>query len=60
MEKIKEIPKIKKNGEKKKLTKDQAIEILEKEIPEDIADLKRRRDKIMGKQGALEILKQID
>ena len=60
MEKVKEIPKIKKNGEKKKLTKDQAIEILEKEIPEDIADLKRRRDKIMGKQGALEILKQID
>ena len=41
------------NGEKKKLTKDQAIEILEREIQED-------NIKLIKKQGALEILKQID
>jgi len=55
MEKTKEIKqdKIKENGEKKKLTKDQAIEILEREIPED-------NIKLIKKQGALEILMQID
>jgi len=45
--------KIKENGEAKKLTKDQAIEILEREIQED-------QIKFIKKQGALEILKQID
>ena len=40
------------NGEKK-LTKDMAIEILEREIQED-------HIKLIKKQGALEILKQID
>ena len=54
MEKIKEKKQdIKENGEKKKLTKDQAIEILEREIQED-------QIKLIKKQGALEILKQID
>ena len=41
------------NGEKKKLTKDQAIEILEREIQDD-------NIRLIKKQGALEILKQID
>ena len=54
MEKTKEKKKdIKSNGEKKKLTKDQAIELLEREVQED-------QIKIIKKQGALEILKQID
>ena len=54
MEKTKEIKKdIKSNGEKKKLSKDEAIEILEKEIQED-------QIRLIKKQGALEILKQID
>ena len=53
MEKTKEKKDIKVNGEKKKLTKDQAIEILEREIQED-------HIKLIKKQGALEILKQID
>ena len=53
MEKTKEIPKIKENGEKKKLTVAMVIEILEREIPED-------NIKLIKKQGALEILKQID
>ena len=54
MEKTKEIKKdIKNNGKKEKLTKDMAIEILEREIPED-------QIKLIKKQGALEILKQID
>ena len=44
---------IRDNGEKKKITKDQAIEILEREIQED-------NIKLIKKQGALEILKQID
>ena len=52
MEKIKEL-KNKENGKRKKLTKDQAIEILEREIQED-------HIKLLKKQGALEILKQID
>ena len=54
MEKTKEIKQdIKSNGEKKKLTVAMVIEILEKEIPED-------NFKLNKKQGALEILKQID
>ena len=55
MEKIKEIKqeKIKENGEKKKLTKDEAIEILEREIQQD-------NIRLIKKQGALEILRQID
>ena len=54
MEKVKELKKdkIKENGEKK-LTKDQAIEILEREIQED-------NIKLIKKQGAFEILRQID
>ena len=54
MEKTKEKKqdKIRENGEKK-LTKDQAIEILEREILED-------QVKLIKKQGALEVLKQID
>ena len=54
MEKTKEIKqnKIKENG-KKKLTKEMAIEILEREVQED-------QIKLIKKQGALEILKQID
>ena len=44
---------IRKNGEKKKFTKDEAMEILEKEIQED-------KIKLIKKQGALEILMQID
>ena len=53
MNKTKELPKVKENGEKVKLTKDQAIEILEREIKED-------QIKLIKKQGALEILMQID
>ena len=53
MNKVKEAPTIRDNGEKKKLTKDQAIEILEREIQDD-------NIKLIKKQGALEILKQID
>ena len=54
MDKVKEKKQdIRDNGEKKKLTKDQAIEILEREIQED-------HIKLIKKQGALEILKQID
>ena len=54
MEKTKEKKQdIRDNGEKKKLTKDQAIEILEREIQDD-------NIKLIKKQGALEILKQID
>ena len=54
MEKTKEKKQdIKNNGEKKKLTKEMAIEILEREIQED-------QIKLIKKQGALEILKQID
>ena len=53
MEKIKEIPKVKENGKKEKLTVKMAIEILEKEIKED-------NIRLIKKQGALEILKQID
>ena len=60
MEKIKEIPKVKENGKKEKLTVKMAIEILEKEIPEDIIKLRRDQDIILKKQGGLEILKQID
>ena len=61
MEKTKEIKKdIKDNGEKKKLTKDMAIEILEREIPEDIIKQKEDQIKLIKKQGSLEILKQID
>jgi len=41
------------NGEKKRLTKDEAIKILKREIPED-------QIKLIKKQGALEILEQID
>ena len=53
MEKIKEIPKNKENNKKEKFTKDMAIEILEREIQED-------QIKLIKKQGALEVLKQID
>ena len=53
MEKTKELPKIKENGKKEKLTKDMAIEILKREIEED-------RIKLIKKQGALEVLMQID
>ena len=55
MEKTKEKvqDKIKENADDKKLTKDQAIEILEREIQED-------QIKLIKKQGALEILLQID
>ena len=53
MNKTKELPKIKENGVKEKLTKDQAIEILEREIKED-------QIKLIKKQGALEILMQIN
>ena len=54
MEKTKEKKQdIKSNGKKEKLTKDMAIEILEREIQED-------QIKLIKKQGALEILKQID
>ena len=62
MEKTKEIKqdKIKENGEKPKLTVAIAIEILEKEIPKDQANLQEDRIKLIKKQGALEILKQID
>ena len=52
MEKTKEL-KNKDNHKKEKLTKDMAIEILEREIQED-------QIKLIKKQGALEILKQID
>ena len=53
MEKTKEIIKNKENGKKEKLTKEQAIKILEREVQED-------QIKLIKKQGALEILKQID
>ena len=57
MNKVKDLPKkdtkIKENGEKEKLTKEMAIEILEREISED-------QIKLIKKQGALEILRQID
>ena len=55
MEKTKEKvqDKIRENCEAKKFTKDQAIEMLEKQIQED-------QIKLIKKQGALEILKQID
>lgn len=55
MEKTKEKKqdKIKENGKKEKLTKEMAIEILEREVQED-------HIKLIKKQGALEILKQID
>ena len=54
MEKIKEKKQnIRNNGEKEKLTKEMAMEILEREIQED-------QIKLLKKQGALEILKQID
>ena len=48
MVKTKEIPKIKENGEKEKLTVKMAIEILEREIQED-------NIKLIKKQGALEM-----
>ena len=61
MEKTKEKKQdIKNNGEKTKLTVAQAIEILEREIPEDQAKHQEDQIKIIKKQGALEILKQID
>ena len=54
MEKTKEKKQdIRDNGEKKKITKDEAIEILTREIQED-------HIKLIKKQGALEILRQID
>ena len=54
MEKIKEKKQnIRNNGEKEKLTKEMAMEILEREIQED-------QIKLIKKQGALEILLQID
>ena len=57
MNKVKDLPKkdtkIKENGKKEKLTKEMAIEILEREISED-------QIKLIKKQGALEVLKQID
>ena len=54
MDKTKELPKIKENGKKEdKMTVAKAIEILENEIPQD-------RVKLIKKEGALEILKQID
>ena len=55
MDKVKELKKdkIKENVDKKKLTKDKAIEILKREIQED-------NIKLIKKQGALEILMQID
>ena len=53
MEKTKTKPSIKENGVAKKLTKDEAIEMLEREIQSD-------QIKLIKKQGALEILKQID
>ena len=54
MEKTKEKKQnIRNNGEKEKLTKEMAMEILEREIQED-------QIKLLKKQGALEILKQID
>lgn len=55
MDKVKELKKDKtiENGEKKKITKDEAIEILKREIQED-------NIKLIKKQGALEILMQID
>ena len=53
MEKIKEMPRVKQNSQKEKMTKEKAIEILEREIPED-------QMRLLKKQGALEILKQLD
>tara|TARA_Y100000310_G_scaffold202338_1_gene202478 strand:- start:855 stop:1043 length:189 start_codon:yes stop_codon:yes gene_type:complete len=62
MEKTKEIKqnKIKENGKKEKLTIKMAIEILEREIPEDSRRIQEENIKLTKKQGALEILKQID
>jgi len=60
MVKTKEKKDVRNNGEKKKLTVAQAIEILEKEIPEDQAKHQEDQIKLIKKQGALEILKQID
>ena len=60
MEKTKEKLKIQENGEKKKLTVVMAIEILEREIPEDQTRLQEDQTKLIKKQGALEILKQIN
>ena len=60
MEKTKEKKDVRNNGEKKKLTVAQAIEILEREIPEDQAKHQEDNIKLIKKQGALEILKQID
>ena len=60
MEKTKEKKDVRNNGEKKKLTVAQAIEILEREIPEDQAKHQEDHIKLIKKQGALEILKQID
>ena len=60
MVKTKEKQDIRNNGEKKKLTVAQAIEILEREIPEDQAKHQEDQIKLIKKQGALEILKQID
>ena len=53
MEKTITKDKIKDNGKKEKFTKDQAIEMLEQQIQED-------QIKLIKKQGALEVLKQID
>ena len=53
MSKTKELPKIKENGVKGKITKDEAIEIIEREIKED-------QIKLIKKQGALEVLMQIN
>ena len=54
MEKTKEKKQdVRNKGKKEKLTKDMAIEILEREIQED-------QIRLFKKQGALEILKQID
>ena len=61
MEKIKEKKQdVRDNGQKKKLTVAMVIEILEREIPEDQAKIQEDQVKLIKKQGALEILKQID
>ena len=48
MEKTKEKPTIRDNGENKKLTKDQAIEILEREIQDDNIKLIKNNIMILG------------
>ena len=53
MEKTKEIPKAKENGEKKKLTKDEMIVQLEK-------DIKQLEISYHQKTGALAYLKELD